>query len=231
MVFQFFKQTHSVVIVEEAIRDKLPCYMDLRVAGNLAAWYSARCYLQEECEALCFAHKDQLPIAIALVYCAGLSVNALTNYFSDSAAAEVTFNSSPGILITLYNLVVVGSLLMVAMLALEKINMETSVLLRKMNKVSVELGKSLEESVYHRLGDDERRLWLTKLRRELQQRASTPGSGVGVGDGGARAGAGAGGISGEVAPGAVQDGCDSGGDSNAGAASCVRVAGTSLRSG
>jgi hypothetical protein len=170
MVFKFFKQTHSVIIVEEAIRDKLPCYMDLRASGNLESWWSARCYLLEECESLCFAHKDQLPIGVAVVVCGGMSLNALTNYFSDES--EVTFNESPGILITLYNLIVVGLLLMVAMLALEKLNMETSVLLRKMNKVSVELGKALEGSVYARLSEDERHKWLGDVRKELGVRAA-----------------------------------------------------------
>eukprot|EP01052_Picozoa_sp_SAG31_P015846 SAG31_NODE_1030_length_10250_cov_2.791942_5_plen_1292_part_00 len=174
MVFKFLKQTHSVIIVEEAIRDKLPCYMDLRTAGNLGSWYTARCYLQMECENLCFAHKDQLPIAIALVFCAGLSVNALTNYFS--AESQVDFAQNPGILITLYNLVTVGALLMVAMLALEKINMETSVLLRKMNQVAVELGKSLEDSVYSRLSDDDRTNLLADLRNRVAAARHVMGS-------------------------------------------------------
>ena len=45
MVHRFLRQTHSTIIVEEAITDKLPCYMDLRHRGNLDAWYSARKHL------------------------------------------------------------------------------------------------------------------------------------------------------------------------------------------
>ena len=78
--------------------------------------------------------------------CAGLSVNALTTYFAD--AGSVDFSAAPGILISLFNLVVIGVLLLIPLMALEKINMETSVLLRKMNQVAVELGKSLEERKY-----------------------------------------------------------------------------------
>eukprot|EP01046_Picozoa_sp_COSAG06_P099867 COSAG06_NODE_45985_length_350_cov_1.195219_1_plen_67_part_10 len=66
MVHLFLKQTHSAILVEEAITNHLPCYMDLRNQGNLDSWYSARQYLQEETNAECFAHKDQLPIAIAM---------------------------------------------------------------------------------------------------------------------------------------------------------------------
>eukprot|EP01047_Picozoa_sp_COSAG01_P002009 COSAG01_NODE_50_length_31487_cov_90.470243_11_plen_333_part_00 len=182
IVHLFLKQTHSAIIVEvrcmrrlhpyetkpfpvglltrldlffqEAITSHLPCYMDLRNKGNLDSWYTARQYLQEETNTECFAHKDQLPIAVALVFCAGLSVNALTNYFGDAGAID--FSSSPGILISLFNLVVIGLFLMISMMALEKINMETSVLLRKMNQVAVELGKSLEDNVYDRMSEEER---------------------------------------------------------------------------
>ena len=138
MVHLFLKQTHSAILVEEAISNHLPCYMDLRNQGNLDSWYSARQYLQEQTNAECFAHKDQLPIAIAMFMCAGLSVNALTSYFAD--AGSVDFSAAPGILISLFNLVVIGVLLLIPLMALEKINMETSVLLRKMNQVAVELG-------------------------------------------------------------------------------------------
>lgn len=154
MVHLFLKQTHSAILVEEAIANHLPCYMDLRNQGNLDSWYSARQYLQEETNAECFAHKDQLPIAIAMLMCAGLSVNALTTYFAD--AGSVDFSAAPGILISLFNLVVIGVLLLIPLMALEKINMETSVLLRKMNQVAVELGKSLEENVDERFRDVQR---------------------------------------------------------------------------
>lgn len=154
MVHLFLKQTHSAILVEEAITNHLPCYMDLRNQGNLDSWYSARQYLQEETNAECFAHKDQLPIAIAMFMCAGLSVNALTTYFAD--AGSVDFSAAPGILISLFNLVVIGVLLLIPLMALEKINMETSVLLRKMNQVAVELGKSLEENVDERFREEQR---------------------------------------------------------------------------
>ena len=156
MVHLFLKQTHSAILVEEAITNHLPCYMDLRNQGNLDSWYSARQYLQEETNAECFAHKDQLPIAIAMIMCAGLSVNALTTYFAGGAAGGVDFSAAPGILISLFNLVVIGVLLLIPLMALEKINMETSVLLRKMNQVAVELGKTLEENVDERFREQQR---------------------------------------------------------------------------
>eukprot|EP01043_Picozoa_sp_COSAG02_P022646 COSAG02_NODE_1183_length_14014_cov_4.551707_6_plen_1393_part_00 len=154
MVHLFLKQTHSAILVEEAISNHLPCYMDLRNQGNLDSWYSARQYLQEETNAECFAHKDQLPIAIAMVMCAGLSVNALTSYFADTGSVD--FSAAPGILISLFNLVVIGVLLLIPLMALEKINTETSVLLRKMNQVAVELGKTLEENVDERFREEQR---------------------------------------------------------------------------
>ena len=129
--------------------------MDLRNKGNLDSWYTARQYLQEETNVECFAHKDQLPIAIALAFCAGVSVNALTNYFG-SNSGPVDFSTSPGILISLFNIVVIGFFLLIPMVAMEKINMETSVLLRKMNQVAVELGKSLEDNVYERMTEEQR---------------------------------------------------------------------------
>ena len=95
-----------------------------------------------------------MPIAIAMFMCAGLSVNALTTYFAD--AGSVDFSAAPGILISLFNLVVIGVLLLIPLMALEKINMETSVLLRKMNQVAVELGKSLEENVDERFREEQR---------------------------------------------------------------------------
>ena len=166
MVHLFLKQTHSAIVVEEAITAHLPCYLDLRSPGNLDSWYCARQYVQEETNASCFAHKDQLPIAVAMVMCAGLSVNALTTYFD--AGAPVDFFGAPGILISLFNLVVIGVLLMIALMALEKINMETSVLLRKMNQVAVELGKSLEENVYERMSAEERTRAAANARAKVQ---------------------------------------------------------------
>jgi hypothetical protein len=136
--------------------------MDLRNKGNLDSWYTARKYLQEETNVECFAHKDQLPIALALAFCAGASLNALTNYFGGSE--PVDFSASPGILISLFNIVVVGFFLCVPMMALEKINTETTVLLRKMNQVAVELGKSLEDNVYERMSEDGRAMAVEQLR-------------------------------------------------------------------
>ena len=89
-----------------------------------------------------------------MIMCAGLSVNALTSYFADTGSVD--FSAAPGILISLFNLVVLGMLLMIPLMALEKINMETSVLLRKMNQVAVELGKSLEENVGERFREEQR---------------------------------------------------------------------------
>ena len=52
------------------------------------AWYSARKYLQEETDDQCFAHRDQLSIALAFSLSAVMSVNALTNYFGTNSAGE-----------------------------------------------------------------------------------------------------------------------------------------------
>ena len=38
------------MVIEGAMHERLPCYLDLRHEGNLEGWYSARDYLNAYCK-------------------------------------------------------------------------------------------------------------------------------------------------------------------------------------
>ena len=115
-------------------------------------WYSAREYLNTYCSAHIFGLQTQTVVASSLLVSAAVSVNALTNYFADSANIDWTVRrtcqpilhchfaiiqpstvhvQNPGGWFSLFNMLVLCALLFLALVALERINSET----RKLVKV------------------------------------------------------------------------------------------------
>jgi 4-hydroxybenzoate polyprenyltransferase len=76
--------------------------------------------------------KAQAIVASSLLISAGVSFNAITNYFSDSTNIDW---SNPGGWFSLFNMLVLAALLFLALIALERINAETTRLVKKLDMV------------------------------------------------------------------------------------------------
>ena len=133
-VLTFMTQLANVLSIEGAMRVHLPCYVDLRHEGNLEAWYTARQYLNQYCNAYVFGMRSQTVVASSLIISTLISFNALSNYFGDSANIDWT---NPGGWFSLLNMVVLAALLFLALVALEKINAETTKLVKQLDVVSI----------------------------------------------------------------------------------------------
>eukprot|EP01047_Picozoa_sp_COSAG01_P040410 COSAG01_NODE_3400_length_6142_cov_8.459374_3_plen_231_part_00 len=79
-VLTLLTQSAQVLVMQNAMRVHLPCYIDIRHEGNLEGWYNARKYLVQYCMARVFGLKDQLIVALTLVTLAIVSINAISSY-------------------------------------------------------------------------------------------------------------------------------------------------------
>jgi hypothetical protein len=134
----FFEQLGKCLTINTAMWIHLPCYVDLRHEGNLEAWYSAREYLNLWCTSCLFGPMHQTIVASALGISAMISVNALSQYFSDSTNIEW---DNPGGIFSLLNMLVLCALLFLSLVALEKINAESKKLVRVLDEVGIEVSK------------------------------------------------------------------------------------------
>jgi hypothetical protein len=167
-VLTFLTQMAQVLVIEGAMYANLPCYIDLRHEGNLEAWYCAREFVNLWTEEYIFGTKAQMVVATSLFISALVSLNAVTNYFSDSANIDWT---NPGSSLSLLNMLTLCALLFLALVALEKINAETTKLVKKLDLVSIEVSSTsaVAQSAKERLDDDREHL---DEEQQVQQRIS-----------------------------------------------------------
>ena len=164
-VLIFMEQLASVLIIDGAMRVHLPCYIDLRHEGNLEGWYSARDYLNHYCNTYIFGMKNQAIVASSLIISAIVSFRAVTNHFSDSANIDW---SNPGGWFSLLNMLVLAALLFLALVALERINAETTKLVKKLDLVGIEVSRTstISQTARERLDQDKMALELTGEERD-----------------------------------------------------------------
>jgi hypothetical protein len=164
-VLIFMEQLAHVLIIEGAMRVHLPCYIDLRHEGNLEGWYCARDYLNAYCNVHIFGLKSQSIVASSLIISALVSFNAVTNYFSDSANIDW---ANPGGWFSLLNMLVLAALLFLALVALERINAETTKLVKKLDVVGIEVSRtsSVAQTARERILDDQEQIDQEEKERE-----------------------------------------------------------------
>ena len=117
--------------------DTLPAFTDVdpRHDGNLEAWYHTRQFFRQYTGCFVFGTSQQVVVASALLFSVILSATTITKYFGVSGDIDW---SDPGPLISLLNIGVVGALVFLAMLALERINLQDSKIVGKLEAVAVE---------------------------------------------------------------------------------------------
>jgi hypothetical protein len=110
--------------------------------------YLAREYLSVLCDATTFGLRNQCIVFSTLVITAGISVNAVTSYFSDVSIDW----SNPAPLTSLLNMQLIGSLLFLALIAMERMNNETIKLLKHLDVVAIEVTRmsSVQQSTLER---------------------------------------------------------------------------------
>ena len=149
----YMQQIATVLSITGATKDHLPCYIDLRHEGNLEGWYLAREYFCCLNDTKVFGIKDQIIVFSALLISAIISANAIANYFGDE---EVDW-SSPAPLMSLLNMQIIGGLLFLSLVALERMNNETTKLLEKLDLVAIEVSRvsSVQQSAADRQEQEE----------------------------------------------------------------------------
>ena len=153
-VLTFMKQLSSVLSIESAVVDQLPCYIDLRRPGNLEGWFTARAYIDLYCDTHTLGLKNQAIVFSALIVSGVVSFNAISSSFSDASAVDWR---NPSTLFSLLNMLVLGMLLFLCLVALERINREGVKLLKKLDMVGLEVSKvsNVEVSVEERTKVDQ----------------------------------------------------------------------------
>jgi hypothetical protein len=133
----------------------------------LEAWYCAREFLNLYTEQHVFGTKSQTVVAISLIISALVSLNAVTNYFSDSENIDW---SNPGSSLSLINMLTLCVLLFLALVALEKINAETTKLVKKLDMVGIEVSRTsaVAQSARERLDAD--RVEMRRAERRQRQK-------------------------------------------------------------
>lgn len=150
-------QLVSTLSMQGAIINFLPCYIDLRHSGNMEGWYRARRYFTRYTDEHVFGMKDQIVVATALVVVVVMSATAVQKYFGDSTSIDWT---DPGPLISLLNMTVIGSLVFLAVAALERLNAQTEHILGVLDEVAIEVSRTtnVEQSVMERAMEAEAKL-------------------------------------------------------------------------
>lgn len=150
----FSEQLVSTLSMAGAITDYLPCYIDLRHTGNMEGWYRCRKYFTQYTDVHVFGMKDQIVVASALVMSTIISGTAVVKYFGDATNIDW---SDPGPLIALLNMAIIGSLVFLAMAALERLNAQTGAILGKLDEVAIEVSRTtnVEQSVMERAMETE----------------------------------------------------------------------------
>ena len=153
MILAISKQMAAALAMDSAMAHNLPCYLNLRDKGNLAAWYCVREYVALFGDKLVFGGQSQTTIVSSVVGLVLLAFNAIVQFFRSTknpeggqqqAAADL---SDPQTLFSLYNVLVMCSMIILALTALERINYESVSLLRRLDLESLELLAQIESRV------------------------------------------------------------------------------------
>ena len=111
----------------------------------------AREYLDHYCNIHVFGIKNQAIVFSALIVSAGVSFSAVQTTFSSKGPSAVDWKN-PSTLFSLLNMMVLGMLLFLCLVALERINVETDKLLKRLDLVGLEVSRvtNVEASVEER---------------------------------------------------------------------------------
>ena len=116
-------------------------------------WYTAREYLDHYCNIHVFGIKNQAIVFSALIVSAAVSFSAVQTTFSSKGAGASSVDwKNPSTLFSLLNMMVLGMLLFLCLVALERINVETDKLLKRLDLVGLEVSRvtNVEASVEER---------------------------------------------------------------------------------
>jgi len=108
-----------------------------------------RDYFNTLCAKTIFGIKDQLVVFSALVVSGIISAHAITKFFGSTGTVDW---SNPATFASLFNMQVIGGLLFLSLIALERMNNETRKLLNQLDVVAVEISRvsSVETSAWER---------------------------------------------------------------------------------
>eukprot|EP01043_Picozoa_sp_COSAG02_P028661 COSAG02_NODE_1748_length_11073_cov_2.905040_1_plen_1842_part_00 len=144
MVLSVNKQLSAALAMDSAMARGLPCYLNLRDKGNLRAWYCVHEFLRLYGEKLVFGGKSQFTVVSSIIWLCMVAFNAIQAVFEGQTEADM---SDPETLYSLYNVTVMCSMIMLALMALERLNSENEKLLKRLDIESLELLSQIESRV------------------------------------------------------------------------------------
>eukprot|EP01043_Picozoa_sp_COSAG02_P039587 COSAG02_NODE_3138_length_7298_cov_4.879289_2_plen_1023_part_00 len=144
MVLSINRQMSAALAMDSAMARGLPCYLNLRDKGNLRAWYCVDEFLRLYGDKLVFGSKSQFTVVSSIIWLCIVAFNAIQAVFQGQTEADM---SDPETLYSLYNVTIMCSMIMLALLALERLNSENDKLLKRLDIESLELLSQIENRV------------------------------------------------------------------------------------
>ena len=167
----YSEQMGAALQIDTAMNSCLPCYIDLRIEGNLESWYNARVYLNTFGTSRVFGFKAQLTVAMALVsiaVTAAVMIGSIALGYRDDDASK----KSPLAWYCTVNMIIMAFVSLIALFALERINHGTVKLLRKLDLVAIDVSRTsaFKDVIDERLeGEGNEQKWEQERQARLQK--------------------------------------------------------------